>query len=77
MNIYMSVSVTFSNNDFLDGWLYIANNEDVLCSIPINDKKTAMTYLRQTEKRLHRAAHLRINQYDAAICSKEIYGYIN
>lgn len=77
MNIYMSVSVKFCNNDFLGGWLYIADNEDTLCSLPINDKKTAMTYLHQAEKRLHRAARLRINQYDATICNKEIYGYID
>ena len=77
MKTYMSVSVTFNDNDFLNGWLYIANNEDILCSIPINDKKTAMTYLHQTEKRLHRAAYLRINQYDATICTKEISGYID
>lgn len=77
MKTYMSVSVDFRNNDFLGGWLYIANNKDILCSVPINDKETAMKYLHQTEKRLHHAAHLRVNQYDAAICSKEIYGYID
>ena len=77
MKTYMSVSIYFHNNDFLSGWLYIANNEDILCSTLINNKTIAMTYLHQMEKRLHRAADLRINQHDATICSKEICGYID